>query len=680
MNIPEGLLKKCAIGAAFFVLVLIYIHHFHNSFFYDDIYCIQQNLAIRSLKNIPSFFKDAHKFASIDAYQPYRPFFLISYAIDYSLGGLKPTVMHLHTFIGFILLCSFFFLFAKKIFDHVVTDGFYSALLATCIFAYHPATADVINYLYARTDSFAALYGMMSIVMYLYLPLAKKYHLYFIPIVVGCLFKVNAAMFIPMLWMYKVFFEDGKGFNGIIPWVKKNMKEIVPAMVVLLFSILLVMFKSVMSTTGDTSRIKSLMTQAHVMMNYFMLFFLPENLNPNGWRDYIESPMDYHFITGMLFLAVSAVVIYITSLRKSTKPISLGLLWFFAFLVPTSIFLTILVPQVDYYVFIPFMGMSLAAAGVITFVFEKLKQSSISKYAIVFTCLVILASLAYGARLRVGVWSSNEAMVEDVLKKDPTNGRMLMNYGTELMGQGKMQEAEMQIEKAKQYWPDYDLIYVNLGIIRNTYNDTVNAEANFRKAVSLNGWDHYTSCFFYGRYLYQRHKINEAIDQLSEAVKEYPSYTEAWHLLIQVYWQTHNQVIAPTCRQMLAIMPGDSLATKYLSAYSADSLHFSLPAARYDSLMEKQTEAHPTADGYINLSISYFNKGDFRKVIELCNKALKLQPNSATAYNNICAAYNNLQEWDNAIEAGQKALQLQPNMELAKNNLSFALSQKAKKK
>src|SRR6185312_739280 len=178
MNISEGLLKKCAIGSAFFVLILIYLHHFHNSFFYDDIYCIQQNLAIRSLKNIPSFFKDAHKFASIDAYQPYRPLFLVSYAIDYALAGLSTKVMHLHTFIGLIELCFFFFLFAKKIFDKTTGNGFYPALLAVCIFAFHPATADVINYLYARTDSFAALHGMMAIAAYLYWPFAKKYHLY----------------------------------------------------------------------------------------------------------------------------------------------------------------------------------------------------------------------------------------------------------------------------------------------------------------------------------------------------------------------------------------------------------------------------------------------------------------------------------------------------------------------
>jgi Tfp pilus assembly protein PilF len=673
--------KVIVVIVVLFMLAFVYSGHFHNGFFYDDVYCIQQNLALQSLKNIPAFFSDAHSFASIPAYQTYRPFYLLSFAIDYYIGnGPSPVVMHVHTFIGFIFLCVLLFFFSKKIFSHLVSDPFYPSLLAVCIFAFHPTTADVINYHYARADSFAALHGMLAVVLYLYWPLAKKYYIYLIPLFVGCMFKINAGMYIPMLWIYMIFFEHDNGLHGLIPIVKKTFKEVTPALLVVLGSAVLILIKSTASDTSGVTRTVSLMTQAHVMMNYFMLFFLPENINPNGWRDYITSPFDYHFISGMLFLLVMGLIIYVTSLFKSTRAISFGLLWFFVFLLPVSVLLTLIVPQVDYYVFNSMIGISIAVSACITIVFNRVKQYGfVSKYVLVIVSLVMVCSFAYGSRKRVKVWSSDKAMYEDVLKKDPTNGRELMNYGTVLMGEGKIPDAEQYFEKAKLFAPYYDLVYVNLGVIRNMYNDTVSAEADFKRAVELNGWDLYMAHFFYGRYLTQRHRIKEALVQLNEAVREYPSYTDAWHLLMDIYFEIRDKELAPVCRQVLQLMPNDTYASGYLRTYMQDSLKFTGGSAVEDSVLEKTIASHPTAESYISLSLTYFNKGEYKKVIEACKKAIELDPKSAVAYNNMCAAYNNLQQWDEAIDAGKKALKIQPDFTLAQNNLNFALQQKQKK-
>jgi len=82
-----------------------------------------------------------------------------------------------------------------------------------------------------------------------------------------------------------------------------------------------------------------------------------------------------------------------------------------------------------------------------------------------------------------------------------------------------------------------------------------------------------------------------------------------------------------------------------------------------------------TSDDYLNLSLMYYNKGNFRACINIAKKLNKIIPNSA-AYNNICAAYNELREYDKAIEACEKAIKLDTNHTLAKGNLKYALSQK----
>jgi len=675
MNSNNKLIKGGSVLVAFFILVLIYIHHFHNGFFYDDVYCIQQNPAIHSLHNIPAFFKDSHSFATIEAYQVYRPFFLVSYAIDYHLGnGLDPVIIHWHTFLGFIILCLLFFLFVKKVFKSIAPDPFYPSLLAVCLFAFHPTTADVINYMYARCDSFAALYGMLAIVLYLYVPIAKKYYLYLIPLFVACLFKINGGFFVPMLWVYLLFFdEDVTG--TFAQKLKNSFIRILPAFVVIILAFALTMMGGKLSDTNGVSRTTSLMTQVHVIQNYFMLFFFPENINPNGWRNFIESPTDYHFIIGICFLALMGVVIYFTSLYKSTKPIAFGLLWFLVFLVPTSVFLILTVPQVDYYVFDSMMGISIAVAGLITIFYNRIKEYGVlAKGSTVVVSLLVLVTFAYGSRQRIEVWSSNKAMWADVLKKDPTNGRILMNYGTLLMGDGKIDEAEQYFEKAKQYWPDYDLIYVNMGIIKNLKGDTINAENDFKQAVALNGWDYYMASYYYGSYLQNRRRDAEAIVQLNNALRKNPSYTDAGYLLMNIYWNNHDRAIAATCRQMLSAVPDDSIAKKYLAAYVKDSISFGNQALKQGDL-EQFYINNPSEANYINLSLLYFNKREFEKAIDACNEILSINPKSAIAYNNMCAAYNNLQQWTKAIEAGKRALELQPDFELARNNLNFALTQ-----
>ncbi|MGK0308851.1 MAG: tetratricopeptide (TPR) repeat protein, partial [Urechidicola sp.] len=89
----------------------------------------------------------------------------------------------------------------------------------------------------------------------------------------------------------------------------------------------------------------------------------------------------------------------------------------------------------------------------------------------------------------------------------------------------------------------------------------------------------------------------------------------------------------------------------------------------------KNSSENLTSNDYLNLSLMYYNKGNFRACINTAKKVNKIIPNSA-AYNNICAAYNELKEYDKAIEACKKAIKLDANHSLAKGNLNYAISQK----
>jgi len=669
--------KILCIAGALVVLVLVYIRHFANGFFYDDVYLIQENLSIKSLKNIPKFFTDIHYAASRPEYQnQYRPFFQTSFAIDYYLGkGLSPLVMHIHTFIGFVVLALMVFLLGLKIFKGIAKDPFYPALFSACCFAFHPATADVVSYLYARTNSFATLYGMLYFISYLNLPLFRKYHFYLIPLIIGCLFKSIAIVFVPLLWLYIIFFEQEMGLNNIFKAIKNTWKAMLPACLTIILAMVVVSIKSAAKVPeGSISYYTHFLTQTHVILNYFSLFFLPENLNPNGWRDFVTSPFNTQFLTGLVFIVASIILIYIFSLKKSTRPLAYGLAWFFIALIPTVAFIPLLIPQVDYYMFTSIIGLAFCMGGVAVLLMNGLQSVKGAKAIVAGLCIFFLLGYSYMARSRTNVWGSQQAMWEDVVKKDPTNGRVLMNLGVYLMAQNKLNEANDYFERARVYYPNYDLVYVNLGILKNQLKDTVTANADFRIAVQLNGWDHYEACFFYARFLSQWGHDDAAIPLLQQAVKEYPSYLDAWNLLLSIYLAHHDSRMGEATRKVNSLFPGDDNIVRFCKIYASDSTQFS-GNANNEVVKQLNTQA-PTEAVYIQLSLVYFKNGEFEKCIDACKKAITLNPNSAIAYNNICSAYNNLHKWDEAIEAGNMALKLQPDFTLAKNNLNFAISQK----
>src|SRR6202011_5897472 len=94
------------LGGALLLVTLLaaYSNHFHNSFHFDDAHTIVNNAAIRELRNIPLFFRDATTFSSLPSNQSYRPLVSTLLAIDYRVGGLQLFWFHASIFALFVAL------------------------------------------------------------------------------------------------------------------------------------------------------------------------------------------------------------------------------------------------------------------------------------------------------------------------------------------------------------------------------------------------------------------------------------------------------------------------------------------------------------------------------------------------------------------------------------------------
>ncbi len=141
-------------------VVITYSNHFNNSFHFDDSHTIVDNVFIRDIGNIPLFFKDGTTFSSLPTNQSYRPVVTTTLAIDYWLGkGLNPFFFHLSTFVFFIIQGLLMYFLFIKIFDlsdeHPINK--YIALIVVAWYLLHPANAETINYVIARSDSLSTV-------------------------------------------------------------------------------------------------------------------------------------------------------------------------------------------------------------------------------------------------------------------------------------------------------------------------------------------------------------------------------------------------------------------------------------------------------------------------------------------------------------------------------------------
>lgn len=89
--------------------------------------------------------------------------------------------------------------------------------------------------------------------------------------------------------------------------------------------------------------------------------------------------------------------------------------------------------------------------------------------------------------------------------------------------------------------------------------------------------------------------------------------------------------------------------------------------------LKKEIKEQPNVENYVNLSLIYYQKSQFRECIDMCYKVLELDPENATAYNNICSSHNSLGEFNKGAIACEKALQINPEYDLARLNLEYAL-------
>ena len=673
--LPRGTFAAACILAAV-TLLSAYSNSFNNSFHFDDMHVVAQNLYVRSLHNVPLFFTDAKTSSSLPANALYRPLVSTTLALDYRLGGGQVWAFHLSQVAMLVVLGSMVYFMWQYLLAQVGDRWWnrYVALLAAALFSVHTTNTETLNTISARSELLSAIGLVGSFLMYFYLPSTRRLRLYLLPMMAGTLAKTPAIVFAPMLLAYMLLFEKRLSIADVFSrrsWraVRDAVLASAPAFVIGVVTYLAVesMNAPTLNRAGG-ERYDYFLTQLFAWLHYGRMFVFPIGLTADSDWTRIAHWYDTRAVAGLLFICCLLWGMWKASKTDEGRPAAFGLAWFCIALLPGSSIVPLAEVTNDHRAFLAYIGLALAAVWAIALLAQHATAQSRRAAAVTPTLVVLVAigANAVGTYERNKDWASEETLWRDVVEKSPGNGRAWMNYGLTQMSKGQFQEAKRLFERALQYSPNYHLIEVNLGIVDSQLGQQASAEQHFTRALQLQQGDP-GPYYFFARWLVQQGRLTEAITHLQRSVALSPASLDGRSMLMNTYAMAGRTDEAKALAQeTLKLVPGDARTIEYLSGRAAPTLPNAPPAQ--------------SAEGLLNTSLTLYQARDFQGSIEAARKALALKPDYAEAYNNIAASYASLGKWDDAIQAAQEALRLKPDFPLARNNLAWAQREKQKQR
>jgi len=606
-------LFACTVAIALFTAA--YANSLDNSFHFDDSHVIESNVYLRSLHNVPLFFKDAHTFSSLPQNSTYRPLVTLSLALDYARGhGLAPRAFHVTQIALMLITGVLLVIFFTPI------SGRWIALFCAALFCIHTANTETMNLISARSELLSTIGLIGSFILYQRSPFARRTLLYLIPLAIGALAKAPLVVFAPLLYVYESLLLPREGekvpqadegasvASGTTPHPpaapsprvrgeggRAAFRTALPSLIV---GIVLLVFLNSMNAPewvgGGGSRYHYIITQPFIWLHYFRLFFLPMGLTADTDMGLFAHWYDTRAIAGYAFIAL--LILWIR--RTESRAVKFGLWWFVIALIPTSIFPLAEVAN-EHRIFFAYIGLVLAITCWAMRFVEDVSTDTVAGVA-----AVILIAHAAGTHARNETWKTEASLWADVVAKSPGNGRAWMNFGLTQMAKGNYAGAKESFDRAVVLVPNYSVLQINLGIDTAALGDQLTAERHFRRALELNA--DANSHYFYARWLVQQGRGPEALPHVREALRFSPAFGEARALLLRLSAAIASPDFASLQAETLAINPDDRTLATYPS---------------YDAAFKAGVEA--------------IQRKDWLAAARANREALRHQPDSADAKQNL---------------------------------------------
>ena len=519
--------KKSSRALPFMLLAAIVLISYSGmlkaDFVYDDTTQLVENVALRSLKNIPTFFTDpAHTSGSMIFEEIYRPLRATVFAVEYQLWGHNPAGYHAVNMALHMLNAFLVFLFITRI-----VGSSTPAFCASLLFAVHPGLTENVCWVCSLSDILCMFFYMIALLSFLSAREASgsgrnaRYILSLVTLVLA-LFSKEMAVTFPAAIVAIDIWREGFKRQSLKRWM-----EYAPFVIITLA--FLVFRATVMSqfaqrppwgeTPFHTFAImsKGIVYYVRLLLFPFKLSALP-NIDTNVSLLAIETLLSEALVIGLLVFAFA--------FRRRYPETTLGVILFFILLLPVSNIVPIKAVVGDRFIYILSLGFFIIAASLFRTI-ESSRSESIPRMGALTAGAtgIVVFLFSINTIVRSLDWRDNFSLYSSAVEVAPDNPRAHLFLGKEYVMKGDYETAREHCMVAIRERPGWAEAHVVLGSIFLKEGLLRHAEKELKIATQhkpLHGDANNTLGIVYMK----MGKYNEALVTFKTALEKNPEVSE----------------------------------------------------------------------------------------------------------------------------------------------------------
>ncbi len=483
--------------------LVVYVNSFINDMFWDDYDSVVNNQYIRSWQYLPNYFSE-NLTAGAGIHDNYwRPLLLISFSVDYGIGGIEPFFYHFQNFFWHLVASLLVFLIGLKLSKKLLT-GF----LASLFFLVHPLQTEAVTYVAGRADPMHTALMLGSFFLFLHYPSSgKNFHLFWslLLFILAILTKERAIILPFILTAYILLIP----LNIYTQNWKQKILLLAPyftiAAIYALLRLTLLHFANTFDLGAQTILRSATLWQKMLVFlaglgTYAKLILWPDKL-------YMEKvlPIPDSFFAPMVLLGIISLVLSIFLIWQSFKKnklIAFCLLSFFATLLPSMYIYPIQGLLYEHWLYPAFPWLFLAIAFSLSKYLNDEKSTKLvpsAYFAIIL--LAIISAFSLRTIIRNQDWQNPIKFYEKNISLNGVSGR----------------------------------VYTNLGMAYDDAHLPGKAIQTYQKAINISGNTLFQPWYDMANTLGQLGKIDTAIDAYNQAIKLNPNFAPNYTNLAKIY-------------------------------------------------------------------------------------------------------------------------------------------------
>ena len=683
-------------------IALCYAGSIYGTFHFDDTHSVESNLAIRSIKNIPSFWTDPRTSSFIPENRVYRPMVYTLYSFCWLFGGGSTVPFHIMKILMHFFVCLALYLIwfrfwsepgwfpaknlkfklpaVSRVFE--ITPQI-AALLLAFLFAIHPACSECVDYIAATTSLQCAMFYVWAYYAYLVFrdkknpkALFASLFLYFLSVAS----KEEGITLPAIVALTELFLYRGKATARVVEAIKKSIPFWGLA-AVFAYWIFLMHPSEGNESRGWVSPFQYFITEWRAYLWYVRLWFWPWDLNADvaameGSSSFFE-PLVIQAAIGNLGLLLIGWFN-----RKKYPAFLFGLLWFYITIAPASSVVVLAEYINEHRMYLSYVGFVGGAFTLLLAAAEGLFAPEKRERKLGWLYVVICVGLFTGSQERNRVWANDENLWQDTVEKNPTSGRALNNLALVYMGKGNYAKAVENLAKCEVHWNSYMYCPLNRGVafqnlaaaaegagkVEDAKANYGQAESAFQRAYSLNPRSVHTN-YHLGRFYEDvRKDYAKAAELFNTAVTVTGGrYPDADFHLSFCYMKLHRYDEALVAiNRGLSIDPGNEslLFARAQLQYETGDLTTAL--ASFDYLLKN----YPlNGNAWLAYGTALMSRADFLGARKALEQHLQLLPKSDQGWYNYSVTLEKLSQGKPALDAARQAVGLNPNRPELKSHL-----------